>query len=73
MDRQGVQESDLDAFFGSISSNNRIAQLRQKRLSIEEEIKKNNEPLREELRAIDVLINDEELKLRAFAGVPTPK
>lgn len=67
MDRNNIQEADLDVFFGSIASNNRIAQLRQKQQAIEEEIKKNNEPMRNDLQAIDVLIKDEELKLRALA------
>mgnify|MGYP000847801126 FL=1 len=74
MDRNNIQESDLDTFFGSIASNNRIAQLRQKQQAIEEEIKKNNEPLRNDLQSIDVMIKDEELKLRALAtGVPIGK
>jgi len=74
MDRNNIQEADLDVFFGSIASNNRIAQLRQKQQAIEEEIKKNNEPLRNDLQSIDVLIKDEELKLRALAtGVPIGK
>jgi len=74
MDRNNIQEADLDVFFGSIASNNRIAQLRQKQQAIEEEMKKNNEPLRNDLQSIDVLIKDEELKLRALAtGVPIGK
>ena len=74
MDRNNIQEADLDVFFVSIASNNRIAQLRQKQQAIEEEIKKNNEPLRNDLQSIDVLIKDEELKLRALAtGVPIGK
>lgn len=74
MVRNNIQESDLDVFFGSIASNNRIAQLRQKQIAIEEEMKKNNEPMRNDLQAIDVMIRDEELKLRALAtGVPIGK
>lgn len=68
MERQGVQEGDLDAFFGSIVSNNRIAQLRQKRAAVEQELEKSTEPSRNTLIEIDNMIKDEELKLRAIAG-----